>query len=158
MGEAVAEPALRLPAPAAGAAGPSTAPLVVAPPPTPAEELATLRRQPGILGAGKVQGVNIGAQRVFKIEPAIGVRVGKILLYDPSDQMFTVGWAASSYKPGTAPQYNAGFLLLRLGAEVEAALLRAVDEPERNLGCLGDQMVLNALLHGHIRCLEYSYN
>ena len=89
----------------------------------PAEELATLR-QPGILGAGKVQGVNIGAQRVFKIEPAIGVRVGKILLYDPPDQMFTVGWAASSYKPGTAPQYNAALEHLTL-KQLRAALARA---------------------------------
>ena len=40
LGEAVAEPALRLPAPADGAAGPSTAPLVVAPPPTPAAKAA----------------------------------------------------------------------------------------------------------------------
>ena len=74
------------------------------------------------------QGVNIGAQRVFKIEPAIGVRVGKILLYDPSDQMFTVGWAASSYKPGTAPQYNAALehLTLKQKTQVSTVLILVV--------------------------------
>ena len=71
------------------------------------------------------QGVNIGAQRVFKIEPAIGVRVGKILLYDPSDQMFTVGWAASSYKPGTAPQYNAALEPFYEKTDAEFLSLRA---------------------------------
>ena len=161
LGEAVAEPALRLPAPspAAGAAGPSTAPLVVAPPPTPAEELATLRRQPGILGAGKVQGVNIGAQRVFKIEPAIGVRVGKILLYDPSDQMFTVGWAASSYKPGTAPQYNAALEHLTL-KQLRALRWRAptkviapVAPAGSGGGCTREQW-LAALLSSQVADLE----
>jgi len=162
LGEAVAEPAYRAlaaPAPAAGAAGPSTAPLVVATPPTPAEELATLRRQPGILGAGKVQGVNIGAQRVFKIEPAIGVRVGKILLYDPSDQMFTVGWAASSYKPGTAPQYNAALEHLTL-KQLRALRWRAptkviapVAPAGSGGGCTREQW-LAALLSSQVADLE----
>ena len=108
---------------------------------------------------GKVQGVNIGAQRVFKIEPAIGVRVGKILLYDPSDQMFTVGWAASSYKPGTAPQYNAALEHLTL-KQLRALRWRAptkviapVAPAGSGGGCTREQW-LAALLSSQVADLE----